>query len=870
MNATSEDMSLGRRILVRWVDLVRRAALWVLLLSILTSAGALGYAVGHLGINTSTKEMLSEDLPFRRNDRAMDQAFPQLEHQILVVVEAASAEQAEAAAARIAEGLTARPERFRSVFYPEGDPFFRRNGLVYLDLEELQSLGDRLAAAQPMLAALKEDMSLRGLAGVLELAAEEAESTAAADLVPALDAMAETTEALAEGRPAALSWQALLATGGSGPETRRRFVTVRPVLDYGSLEPAAPAIAGIRALADTVGLAGNGDVRVRITGQSVMLQDELKSVREGIGLVGLLSFVLVATLLTIGLRSFRLVAATLTALVAGLAWTAFFAAAAVGQLNLISVAFAVLFIGLSVDFGIHFALRVEEEIGRGADLGEALRGAAGGVGGPLTLTALAAAIGFLSFLPTTYRGLSELGLISGAGMFIALFANLTVLPAVLALMPPAGGPVAAPLRLSRAVQGLIESRARAIAWAGLALGLLAIPALFFARFDDDPLNLRDPESASVATLLDIIEDPRVQPYDATVLTESLEAAAEQAARLAALPEVERAVTLLDYVPGDQDDKLAIIEETAFFLTPLWHSGAGAAPPGPEDRRRAFEALKATAAAVGEGPAAAAAARLAAALARLDGSAPVLEALEGALLGHLPGRLDALAEALQAGPVDRADLPADLVARKLAADGRSTIEVTPAADLRARAQRQRFVDAVQQVAPDATGAPIIITEAGRAVVEAFFQAAGTAVLLITLLLVALLRSVRDSLLVMAPLGLAALLTVAATVVFDLPFNFANVIVLPLLFGLGVAGGIHMVARNRAEAAARLMHTSTSRAVLFSALTTIGSFCALGLSSHPGTASMGKLLTVAIGLSMLTSLIVLPALLRLAHRSGTSSG
>jgi hopanoid biosynthesis associated RND transporter like protein HpnN len=853
MNATSEDMSLGRRLLVRWVDLVRRSALWVLLLSILTSAGALGYAVGHLGINTSTKDMLSEDLPFRRNDQAMDQAFPQLDQQILVVVEAAGAEQAEAAAVRIAEGLAARPERFRGVFYPEGDPFFRHNGLLYLDLDELESLGD---------------MSLRGLAGVLELAAEEAESTAAADLAPALEAMAETVEALADGRPAALSWQELLAGGEAGPETRRRFVTVRPVLDYGSLEPAAPAIAEIRALTAELGLAG--DVRVRITGQSVMLQDELKSVREGIGLVGLLSFVLVATLLTIGLRSVRLVAATLITLIAGLAWTAFFAAAAVGELNLISVAFAVLFIGLSVDFGIHFALRVEEEIGRGADPGEALRHAAAGVGGALTLTAVAAAAGFLSFLPTTYRGLSELGLISGAGMFIALFANLTVLPAVLALMPPAGRPAAAPLRLGGGIQGLVERRARAIAWGGLGLGLLAVAALPFARFDDDPLNLRDPESASVATLLDIIEDSRVRPYDATVLTQAPEAAAALAERLAALPEVEHTVTLLDYVPRDQDDKLAVIEETAFFLTPLWGSAAPAPPPGPDDRRRAFEALKATAAAIGEGPAAGAAARLAAALARLDGSAAVLEALEKALLGHLPGRLDALAEALEAGPVALADLPADLVARKLAADGRSTVEVTPAGDLRERAPRERFVDAVQQVAPGATGAPIIITEAGRAVIGAFLQAAGTAVLLITLLLIALLRSVRDSLLVLAPLALAALLTVAATVVLDLPFNFANVIVLPLLFGLGVAGGIHMVTRGRGEAAARLMYTSTPRAVLFSALTTIGSFCALALSSHPGTASMGVLLTIAIGLSMLTSLIVLPALLALARRSGKPSG
>jgi hopanoid biosynthesis associated RND transporter like protein HpnN len=522
-----------------------------------------------------------------------------------------------------------------------------------------------------------------------------------------------------------------------------------------------------------------------------------------------------------------------------------------------------------VDFGIHFSLRVEEDINAGVPLDGALRGAAAGVGGALALTAVAAAIGFFSFLPTAYRGLSELGLISGVGMFIALLANLTVLPAMLTLLPPAKGRRgAADVPVGR-LEAAVERHARAIAWGALGLAVVAASSLPWARFDDDPLNLRDPESASVATLLDIIEDPRVQPYAVSVLTPGPAAAAALAERLAALPEVAGTVTLIDYVPKQQDDKLAVIEETAMFLTPLW-GGSPVAPPNAGERRRALVDLRAAAAALAAGPGGASAERLRAALARLDDGDAALELLERALLANLPGRLAALGEALEAGPVALQDLPEALVSRKLAADGRSTVEVHPAADLRARGPRQRFVDAVQSLVPDATGAPIIITEAGRAVVEAFLQAAGISVLLISLLLLAILRSVRDSLLVLAPLVVAALLTVAATVIFGRPFNFANVIVLPLLFGLGVAGGIHMVARSRHEAATALMSTSTPRAVLFSALTTIGSFCALALSSHPGTASMGELLTIAIGLSMLACLIVLPALLVLSGRVAPDTG
>ena len=217
-----------------------------------------------------------------------------------------------------------------------------------------------------------------------------------------------------------------------------------------------------------------------------------------------------------------------------------------------------------------------------------------------------------------------------------------------------------------------------------------------------------------------------------------------------------------------------------------------------------------------------------------------------------------------GPVIGAFL-AGLRDRNVATDGRTKVHVYPAENLRGLEARRRFVDAAQAVAPSAAGGAVTITEAGRAVVQALLEAASYAFVLVSLLLVMLLRSLRDSLLVLAPLVLAAVLTVALTVVLSLPFNFANVIVLPLLFGLGVASGIHLVLREREiDPSVRLSETSTPRAVLFSGLTTIGSFCALALSSHRGTASMGLLLTIAITLTMLCALLVLPALMRAASK------
>jgi predicted RND superfamily exporter protein len=255
-----------------------------------------------------------------------------------------------------------------------------------------------------------------------------------------------------------------------------------------------------------------------------------------------------------------------------------------------------------------------------------------------------------------------------------------------------------------------------------------------------------------------------------------------------------------------------------------------------------------------------AARLATALRRFRLGDAHLREFERRLTALLPNRIRDLKLSLNAQPVTLDDLPADIKARQVAADGRARIEVQPKEDLRDREALMRFVSAVRRIAPDAAGTPVVILEAGEAVVTAFMEAAGIALIAIVLLLIVLFWRGRDVGLVFAPLALASVMTVAASVLFDLPFNFANVIVLPLLFGLGVANGIHLVARERDEAGvAAAMTTSTPRAMVFSALTTIGSFASLALSNHPGTASMGILLAIAIICALIASLGVLPALM-----------
>lgn len=858
--------STGRRALAGWIALVQHHAKLVMVLSVLLSVALLAVSASTIRINTDTEDMLSSELSFRRLDREQRAAFPQYSDVIVVVLDGANGDATADAAAELSRRLAARPDLFRTVFFPAAEPFFQGNGLLYSDLDELEEMSERIVAAQGLLARLASDVSLRGFFGVLGLALEQApgEGPEADTLAKLLDRIAAVAVAQSQGRPEALSWRDTLRGAPTSPGERRQLILVQPALDHASLQPAEAAIAALRGISADMKLQDSG-ISLRLTGSAALEQEELKTVEQNMGLIGLASFLLVAALLFVGLRSWRLGLATVATLVIGLIWTAGFAALAVGHLNLLSVAFAVLFIGLSVDFGIHYGLCAKEGLELGDDARAALTRAGESVGGALALSALTAAIGFVSFIPTAYVGLAELGLISAGGMVIALFANLTVLPAILTLMrlkrsaaPPAAGARAGGARR------LIHHHAGKITAFAFGLGLAAAVALPFARFDFDPMNLRDPGTESVRTLLDLMADSHTNPYAITVLARDLDDAGRMESRLERLPEVATVVSVGDMVPARQDEKLEIISGLSGMLIPVLMPDT-VAPPTPEERRQAWRAFtESVYAAAAQGPLSAPAARLVAALELLSGghapSDAALVELERRLVGGLPGRLAELRASMEAAPFGLEDLPPNIQRRMIAEDGRVRLQVMPRNDMRSPDNMRAFIAAVRTVAPDATGAPIVIMEAGDAVVTAFWQATATALAVIVVLLLAILRSLRDTLLVLTPLGLAGLLLVASSVLLDLPFNFANVIVLPLLFGLGVANGIHFVMRRRdmARGADAVLETSTPRAILFSALTTIASFGSLALSAHRGTASMGILLTMAIAYTLVATLVVLPTM------------
>ncbi len=834
-----------------WTHHVGRHAIAVLALIGATTVLAAWYTANNLAIKTSTADMIAAETPFRRNAIAFDAAFPQFNALIVVVIDAPTAA-ARTAARSLTTRLQRRPDLFKRVEAPKEDPYFRRNGLLFFDIAALETLADRLARGEPFLAALAHRPNLAGLFEVLGLLlSKDGNAMDPAEASRLLDRISDIAEAEAGQRQGIFSWRALFI-----PDTdsgRRQFVIAQAKLDSGGFAPASAALGEIRRAASEI-----LGVTIRLTGSVAINHEELQSVEIGGKTAGWLSLTLVIVLLVAGLRSVRLIVPTIVTLAAGLIWTAAFAALAIGHLNLISVAFAVLFIGLGVDFSIHYCLRFGEEAGGD----EALPRTAVAVGGSLAIGAACAAIGFLSFVPTDYKGLGELGLISGGGMVIAFFMNMTLLPAMLALF---GGATA---RQPPPPRNPLARRYYRQILAGAALcAVLAAAALPFARFDFNPMNLKDPASESVAAFLDLARNGDSGVYAINVLAADRAGAARVAERLADRPEVGRTLTLESFLPANQAEKLAVIEDMAYFLLPaLSAPPASAGPPPLAALHGLREELAVWLAEKQDHP-------LWKSIERLANSLSVLtkpsnaRGLERRLTAGLPPLLDDLRLLLAARAVAIEDIPERIRRSWITDDGRHRIQVWPADPIADNGDLRRFAAAVLAVAPSAVGTPITITQAGVAVVAAFRQATLTAFVLVTIVLLAVLRRVADTMLVLAPLVLAALLTGATSVVLDLPFNFANVIVLPLLFGLGVASGVHLVMRRRSSGdAAELLRTSTPRAVLYSALTTIASFGSLALSGHRGMTSMGQLLTIAIVYTLVSTLFVLPALMTWLEQRG----
>lgn len=874
----------GHSLISRWGNWSLNHPLLVLLTTVLLSYLAWQYTAENLSINTDTAEMVAPDAPFQQNRRKFEKQFSQELQTLLLVVKSDTPELTKAATERLGRMLKADQDNFSSVYIPNDNAFFQKNGLLYLDASDLQDLSDTLSQAQPFIGRLYQETNLSGFFSIFEDALLNSDTQELpVDLPSLLNKVSLALHKTLNGDNALLSWEALITdqkpfASGNG------FILALPKFDYTQIRPAENAINAIRKMERQIQDPNLPPVNVLITGEAGLEDDELAGMSTGTFTASLFSLLVVLGILLMAYRSVLLTLSTLITLALGMVFCGAFAAVAVRELNLISVAFAVSNIGLGVEYSIHFCLRYHDYINNNCNKERALQGALVSTTPSLLLCAFTTAIGLYAFIPTDYKGVSELGLLAGTSLFICLCITLMVLPVLLRILPPpaafkalAGKPGLFNL-VPRKLAAFTLHYAKPITIATVILAIVSAALMPRVQTDFNPINLRDPNSESVIAFKELTKDKDTTPMTLTVLTQDSDRAKALQQKMERLSSVERTLTLFDFVPKDQEDKLFIVDEMATVL-------------GFQARR--FPALK-----LETDPTASINRMLVAinqvlpsktddkeiaalktfktelegVLLEIDNRqqpdrAQFIARIQTTLLGTLPNAMNELLTSLNAEAITPADLPTDIKERWLSKEGWYRIQIFPKKDLNDLTNLEEFITQVQSVAPDTTDLPIMYWESMKEVINAFQQAIYIALITIAVVLMAIRRSITDTLLIMTPLMLAGLFTMASTVLTQTPVNFANIIALPLLLGFGVDNGIHMVEKLRHSLSEKqnIYQSSTARAMFYGALTTSSSFGGLAFSPHQGIASMGLVITMGIFWIVTCTFVILPALGKLVLKN-----
>lgn len=839
-------------LLGRWVwQCEHRPRLVLAVLGLLTVLAAV-FVATNFSIDSSLDKLIrptGEHRWFETNE-LLKQLFPELQQTSVVVVSGSEAEAVDRTALRLRAAFSAAPG-FEFVFAPALDPFLRDHRAYFLEPDQLR---EWVRGVQYDYGAMLRLADSAGLANATVTLADQVAATDGLRLPTSIKTLAESFR---NGAPEKLDFEAYPHLV---PEADTHYVVliVKGVQELDQRLPNEAQVRLIRSLIERT--AVDDGVSVRLTGEVPLAHEEISTALDGVGIAGTLSLVLLGVIMYFGVGSWRVIAATFSLLAVGIVWTLAYATIAVGSFNTLALIFVVMFFGLGVDFSVHFSLRMQESMGAG-DSEDAEVHVVREIGPALVLCMLTSSIAFLSFVPTDYLGLGELGIISAGGMVIALVLTLTLLPAFYSL---SGLPLPRPARFRKLSLGR-ELRPGTVLLLALTV---AVAALYVARdlsFDYSVLAMRDESTEAMSTLLELQDNGISTDYSINLLAADPQSAADLVQRLELLPEVGAVIGPSNLVPGKQAEKAGLLAELHTLIGSVGEVFAADEAFAVEELVAALEYVDELKAEGGWAPAAADAALIdgyLSGVAELEASPDRLRALNADLKSALEAELKTLDRITSAAPFTFAELPEDLKRRFVAPDGRLLITVMPEGAIDSRAATESFVRSVMSVSPDIGGRAVVEWGVGGVAVQSFVEAVTLAIVLITVFLIVYFRGLFLPFVVLVPLALTTVITFALIELTGLTLNMANILVVPLIFGLGVDTGLHVVHRYAtAGDVTQMMTSSTTRAVIISALTTIGTFFSLSFSPHKGAASVGLLLSIAISIMLIATLLVVPALLRL---------
>jgi hypothetical protein len=866
----------------------------ILALALFFSALSVIYTKKNMEFLTGRDDLMPKNAPFQMDYQAYRREFGDQE-EIVAVIESDDAEKSTRAADALYQRLNRETALFRDVFYPGGLPFFRRNGLLFMPVEDLQRLRHTLTMAAPVLKNLAASPSVQTLFTSLTGQIDEYLASGNPASLESLTFMLTTLDKgfkSFNGTGSAITMDSFLKGGGDGtPSTlenagKQQVITMRPVKNEGSfLASEKPIKAARAALAEILKRPEFKGVTAGLTGVPVLEYEEMATSQRDIGIATILSLSLTVILLLFAFRGLLNVVSAMVSLIVGICLSFGFATATVGHLNILSMVFAIMLIGLGIEYGIQVVLRYQEEVRGGSPGLTAIETSLRANGRSIVMAAATVALAFATFAFTDFKGIAELGVIAAGGVVICVIATFTVLPAMLILVERFRKPQSGGISHGKAPADLAEkpffrvlfANPRTVVAATLLLSLACLYPTLTMRFDYNLLNLQAKGLQSVEYAYKLMRSKENSGYFAVVIARNGDEAKLLTERLEKLPSVDHVVSLPALVPDHQQAKLAelaAIRQVMAEIKPV---------PYEENLRvmelpRVFETFRDRVSKLKtalEARKAAEAKPVGAFLATLDGFFATLEKekdknalgmlreFQGGMFAELPAKLAMMKESLEASPVVAADVPAELRQRFVGKSGVLLLQVAPKKEVFERAPLREFVTQVRSVVPHATGEPVMVYESLTILRDAYLKAFAYAFFGIAVILLVNFKSVRFAAIGALPLAAGLLIMVGGMRLAGISFNSANVIVLPLILGVGIDSAIYIINRYRQgnETPAQVATRSAGIGVFLNALTILFSFGALMVAHHQGVFSIGAVMSLGMVASVAVFLAFLPALLTL---------
>ena len=878
---------LGRGLVV-WTHACLRWPLAIVITAIL-SAGLAGlWTARHLGYKVSRVDLLDPESEYNKLWIDYIHEFGE-DDDAVVVVEGRAREDVIAVLEEVSREVAREGDLFRSVLHEVDLSRIRAKGLHYLAPADLAAIDKFIERTEPILAGgwaqLKVGTMVAGMAGQMVaggapgqaesptaslerysealLAGMEPSAQAAdprlAEYVSPWPSMPESLSTLRD-----LSSEHLLAKNG-----RLGFVLLRMVKAEGGFAGASAATDELRRIIAAVA-DRHPDTTIGLTGLPVMEDDEMRSSQQSMVWASGLSLAAVAIVIIAGFGGIRHAMMANGVLVIGMAWAFGWATVSVGHLNILSVTFTVTMIGVGIDYGTYYIGRYLEFRRAGHACDAALLETSGSVGPGILTGAITTSVAFFCAALTSFVGVAELGMIAGGGILLCCAAELLVLPAVVAIVDRSwlGGRIPEPVPVHAWLAPVLR-HPRFVALAGMAGTMALAGGLHELDYDHNLLNLQPDGLESVAVEKKLLEECDQSVWYALSIANSREELLARKEQLQSLPSVERVDEIASLLPVDEDLKRPIIERIRGRLANLperppeipvdrlealgetlgWAQGEAVKRPG--GLRTAWHLERAREALRRMGP---------------EDCFRTLAAFQQRAAGDLLTRLHALAGVADPEPPQLADLPPSLVERFVGSSGRHLLKIYGRGDIWNFDALERFVKDVRAVDPRATGNPLQAYEASLEMKRSYEQAALYSLIVVLAVLWLDFRSIVHALLAALPLALGMAQTLGLMGLVGIDLNPANLIGIPLILGIAVDYGVHIVHDALERPGPYRISASTANSVLVDALTTILGFGALMVASHKGLESLGRVLTLGVTTCTITSLVLLPAILALVRPAG----